>query len=234
MPTLLSDLRTQVRRQLRELTARFWSDAELDALMAGGYHDIWGAILDVHGDHYLKICEDGSVYLKAGDTRLTGVPSDCFRVQFIEPNDTTIDGRSHLVQFAPKKFNSTAFAMARAQQAQDPGTCRLVLYDVSGIGAPVNAPTILTAPKLTADVKIRLAYNPVIDVTDGYNPIPGESDTALKAWTIAYARAKDNASQAPDAGWLSIYATEKKNIITRLTPRQEQDPEVVEDLFTDH
>ena len=75
----------------------------------------------------------------------------------------------------------------------------------------------------------------MLEVSD-INPVPGGSDNALKAWTIAYANAKEGPQGAriPDAGWLAVYATEKQTILTRLTPRQEQEPDVVDGLFDNY
>jgi hypothetical protein len=85
-------------------------------------------------------------------------------------------------------------------------------------------------------VKLRLAYYPVLDQTNPYNPIPGGSDNGLKAWVIAYAMAKEGAqgSRTPDAGWLAVYSTEKQTLLTRSTPRQDQEADVVDGLFDNY
>src|SRR5262249_14657348 len=117
---------------------------------------------------------------------------------------------------------------------QDPSslTDRTIYYQLVGVGSPVSAPKIVTAPLISADLRVRLVYNPSLEWDGGgHNPVPGESDAALKAWTIAYARGKETEDRQPDPGWLGVYATEKQHILTRLTPREEQEPEVVEDFF---
>lgn len=237
MATKITDLLTQVRRQLNEATPRFWSDAELTDIMRLGAVDLWGAILDLHQDHYLAINET-DVVLRANDTKLSGVPTDCFRIQAIEPRDITSTGTGHAVLFLPRKYKDNDFTVARTQDAQDPASGMQIYYEITGVGAPDGAPTIVTAPRVSADLPVRLVYNPTLpwkagaSAGDGdVNPIPGESDHALKAWTIAFARAKETDGNQPDAGWLGIYATEKQTILTRLTPREEQEPEVVEDFF---
>lgn len=212
------------------LNRPFWSDTELTDLATLGIHDLWGAILDVHGEHYLTI-DETNVSLAANATSLTGVPTDCFRVYLIEPRDTTSSGSTKGVNFVPRKFNSDQFKAARTRTAVDPSTGQIVYYSVSNVGAPIAAPTILTAPKLSSVVLLRFAYNPVLTVGTS-NPIPGESDNALKAWIIAYARAKEREDRLPDSGWLAVYSTEKQSILVRLTPRQEQEPDVVEDFFS--
>lgn len=231
--TKISSIVTQVRRQLVEATANFWSDDELKDIMRLGALDLWGAILDLHQDHYFKI--NTEVVLRANGSQISNMPDDCFRVLLIEPRDTTVNGNGHQVVFVPRKYKDTDFSVARTQSAQDLTTiARQIYYQIVGEGSPNEPPTILTAPLLNADLPLRLAYNPTI-WADGEekenNPVPGASDNALKAWTIAYARAKETEDRSPDPGWLGVYATEKQLILTRLTPRQEQEPDVVEDLF---
>lgn len=231
-PTSLVDIVTlKVRPALIELTARFWSDAELIDIMQDGVRDMWGAILDIYGDHYLTV-DETHVTLPANATQLSGVPADCFRVQVIEPRDISIDGTSRSLVFIPRKFKDPAFTGARTLSAQDPSNGGVIYYQMTGQGAPAGAPAILTAPKMNSTVLLRLAYNPTLDLaTNIYNPIPGESDTALKAWTIAFARAKERDDRMPDPGWLATYASERAHLLTRLTPRQDQEPDVVEDFF---
>jgi hypothetical protein len=230
--TTIASLVTQVRGQLVEPTPNFWSDDELVAIMNLGAQDLWANILDLHQDHYIKIDESHAV-LRAGETEISGVPEDCFRIQLIEPRDTSVDTAGHATLFLPKKYNHPDFIMARTRTAQDQDGQRTVFFQVSGVGPPIEAPHILTAPKLTADLLLRICYNPALPLFtsgDG-NPVPGMSDNALKAWTIAYARAKESEDRIPDAGWLTVYGAEKQSILVRLTPRQEQEPDVVEDVF---
>lgn len=240
MATTVASILSQVRSQLVEPTAKFWSDDELKAIMRLGALDLWGAILDLHQDHYFKIVgkssdSDGPV-LRANAIEVSNIPDDCFRILLIEPRDTSSTGTGHQVMFVPRKYNHPDFIIARTLDAQDPSSlpARQIYYQITGQGSPVEAPHILTAPLLNGDLPIRLAYNPTIWPDSEHpenNPVPGESDNALKAWTIAYARAKETEERTPDAGWLAVYATEKQLILTRLTPREEQEPEVVEDLF---
>lgn len=200
-----------------------------------GALDMWGAILDLHQDHYFKI-NDTDVKLAANDLYVSGIPEDCFRITLIEPRDTTVTGNGHQVIFVPRKYNHPDFIIARTLDPQDPNALpsRQIYYQIVGQGSPVEAPKIVCAPKISAELPLRMAYNPSIwpdSNPPSFNPIPGESDNALKCWTIAYARAKETDGRTPDAGWLANYGTEKQLILTRLTPREEQEPEVVEDMF---
>ena len=229
MATAISDLIRQVRAHLREPKAQFWTNTELSDILWHGARDLWGAVLDVHGEHYLKV-DESNVSLVANTSQLAGIPFKCFRVQYIEPRDTTSSGTAPGLMFTPAKYNSPEFAYARSLGPGDLGSISTVFYAVSGEGSPVDVPTIRTAPTLASTVALRFAYNPTLEPGE-MNPIPGESDHALKAWTIAFARAKESEDGTPDAGWLSIYATEKQSILTRIVPRQEQDPEYVEGMF---
>ena len=229
MSTTVANIVLQARAQLRELTPRFWTDSELTDIFWHGARDLWGAVLDVHGEHYLTV-DESNVSIAASGTELSGVPDRCFRIQYIEPRDTTANGTAPWLLFVPRKWNSPDFAYARSLDAADTSLLTHIYYAVSGEGSPVDAPVIRIAPKLNSALNLRFAYNPTV-VSGPDNPVPGESAHALKAWVIAYARAKESESSTPDPGWLSIYATEKANILTRIVPRQEQEPEYVEGLF---
>ena len=234
MATLLSTLRTSARLHLIETTADFWTEAELLDIMLQGVKDLWGAIADLHQEHFLTV-DITSVSLSASTGSLSGVPSDTFRVHIIEPTNT-IDGSYRDLIFIPREYNSPDFIAARSLAAQSPTEGQVLYYCVTNAGAPVAAPTVLIAPTVTAAIAaggIRFVYVPTLGAltASSNNPIPGESDHALIAWTVAYARAKETESRVPDTGWLSVYATEKQHILARLAPRQVQEPEYAEALF---
>lgn len=231
MATALSSLETQARRHLQETTARFWSSAELIDIANKGLKDLWRAVVDLHQEHFLTV-DETNVSFAANDTDLTGVPTDCYRVHLIEPRDTTTDPGQRIL-FVPKDYNSADFINARSMTAQDPNGGARLFYTMTQAGPPVGAPVVLVAPKLTSALTLRFVYVPTLaeKVAANDNPIPGESDNAVIAWIVAYARAKEREDRSPDPNWLAIYKTEKDNLLTSLTPRQTQEPDVVEDLF---
>lgn len=231
MATLISALVTRARTTLLESTASFWTDAELLDHALDGINDLWGAILDLHQEHFFTN-DESNVSLAASATSLTGVPADCFRVLNIEMRDLTTANAVQGLTFEPKDFSHADFQAARSLAAQDPNGS-VVYYCLVNAGSPVAAPSILVAPKLTSAVNLRLVYNPThgADEASDNNPIPGYSDKAVVAWIIAYARAKEREDRSPDPEWLTIYSTEKRNLLTRLTPRQTQEPDVAEGLF---
>ena len=231
MATLLSALETQSRRHLKETTASFWSSAELIDIANQGIRDLWGAIVDLHQEHFLTD-DITNVSFAAEGTTLTGVPSDTFRVHILEPRDTTTDPGRRIL-FRPRDYNSDDFINARSMTSQDPNNGGVFYYCLVSAGAPVAAPTIKVSPKSSSAINLRLVYVPVpaAVAAAGDNPIPGQSDNALIAWVVAYARAKEREDRSPDPNWLAVYATEKQNLLVRLTPRQSQEPDVVEDLY---
>lgn len=233
----LGTIRTRVRTTgLLETTESFWTDAELLEHEIECLKDLWGAIADLRQEHYAT--DDATnVSLAASANSLTGVPADVFRVLLIEPRDLTSTATGRNIRFVPRDYNSPSFENARAMSAQDPANGLHIYYAVWGAGAPTAAPTIKTAPQLTTALNLRLVYIPTLAVS-GFsasttNPIPGESDNAVYAWTMAFARAKEREDRSPDPNWLAVYATEKQNILTRLTPRQEQEPDYVGGIFSD-
>ena len=231
MATPIKDILLQVREALGGKSARtFWTDGELRAHLTNGVKDLWKAYLDVHGEHYTKETTEGQVRVVASATELAGVPEDCFRVQLIEPWDTTGNGSMPDLIFKPRKYNSSEFSYGRSLGSMDGTGPYVIYYAMAGEGAPVKAPRIKIAPKLSSNLNVRLVYNPTLTVED-YNPVPGESDFALVAWVIAYARVKERPDRLPDPGWLAVYSTEKQGCLVASTPRQEHEPEYVEGMF---
>ena len=218
------------------VTQAFWTDSELLGHGSRCITDLWAAILDLHQGHFTTI-DATNVSLAADGTQLTGVPSDVFRVDLIEPRDVTVSATGRNIEFEPKSYKSADFRNARAQGAVQSDGVQKVYYDLVGVGSPVSAPVILTAPKLSSALNLTLSYVPALGVSASYplttsdNPIPGESDNAVIAWIVAFARAKEREDRMPDPGWLGIYSTEKTSLLVRLTPRQTQEPDIVEGMF---
>ena len=233
MATLLSAIRSRVRTQLQESSAGFWSEAELGDHVIAGCKDMWGAIADLHQLHNFTV-DTTNVSMAAATATLTGTPSDLFRVIRIEPRDLSESASGRETKFVPRDYQSQEFCEARGLPNQDPNNGPIIYYTVSQAGAPVAAPTIHVAPKLSSALNLSLAYIPTLadsafnDFSSDNNPIPGESDNAIFAYAMAFAIAKEREDNSPDPNWLAIYGTEKQNILVRLTPRQEQEPEYVE------
>lgn len=210
----------------------FWNDDELTRILIDGCKDLWKGVVDLHRNHFATD-DVTNVSLVASATQLTGVPTDCFRILSIEPRDLTSVGSYRDVVFRPRPFQSNAFAYMRSLGTVSP-TDYTLLYDLFNAGSPVAAPIVKIAPASSSTIPLRMVYVHTLasdlDESDD-NPIPGEADTALIAWGMAYARANERTDRSPDPNWLAVYGTEKQNLLIVLSPRQEQESEVVEDLF---
>ncbi len=233
--TLFSALITQVRYHLLEPTAKFWADTELVDHLVNGCKDLHRSILDLDGNHFFTN-DVALVSQVAAATSLTGVPADVMRVHLIEPRDVSPTAAGRAVTYTPKKYNSKAFAAARASTSMNTSQPSEVLYDLVTEGPDIGAPTILVAPALDSTLLLRLTYSAPLALqaatTATTSPIPGSADLALISWAVAFARAKEREDRAPDASWLAIYATEKQAVLTALTPRQDHEPEIIDDMFS--
>lgn len=216
------------------LTSPFWSSAELIDLVNSGIRDLWRDIVDLKQEHYLTI-DATNVSLAANSSTLTGVPTDVHKVYLVEPRDLSVNGSNHGLLFKPLDYNDNSFQLARSRDAIDPAN-DTIYYAVHQQGAPVAAPTVLVAPKVTSAVNISFCYVPTLGVltSDSTVPIPGEADNALVAWTVAFARAKEREDRSPDPAWLAVYATEKAHLLQSLGLRQYQDPTYVNAMWSEY
>ena len=227
MATTIDTIVARARVHLIETSAFFWTDAELVQHAILGCQDLWRSIIDNYQDYFLTI-DETNVTQDVSLTSLTGVPQDVFRVKGIEPRNMA----SSTLLYYPLDFSHPDFQRARSVSATDPESCT-IYYDLIGTAAPVGAPTIRVAPAINRQVLLRLIYIPTLPTLTGasQNPIPGETDNAVMAWVIAYARAKEREDRAPDSEWLSVYATEKQHILQVITPRQDDENDFAEALF---
>lgn len=235
MATVIQDLITTVRATpLIETTAKFWSDDELLAICIRGIKDLWRDIADLKQEHYLTT-DITNVSLQPNQNQLTGVPQDVHKIYMIEPRDLSENGANHGLLFMPMPYNNNQFQLARSRGAMEP-TNDTIYYALAGAGAPVSAPTIVTAPKVTSQVLIAFTYVPVLPnlIISSSIPIPGEADNALAAWITAFARAKEREDRSPDPAWLNIYQTEKLHLLQSLGLRQYQEAEYATATFSEY
>lgn len=231
MATLTSTLITNARVRLRETSASYWTDAELLVYAIRGYADLWRMVIDLHMEHFLTV-DATNVTLAANTATLTGIPTTCFRIVSIEARDLSNDSANIGLEFIPRDWNHPEMVRARRTAAVNPAD-NTIYYTVTGQGPPIAALTVRVAPQVSSAMNITLAYIPTHGVTaaSDNNPIPGESDLAIEAWIVAHARAKEREDGSPDPDMLAVYANEKQNIRVALTPRQEQELDVVEGMF---
>jgi hypothetical protein len=233
MATTLGTLRTEVRTEVNEPTASFWADAELLVYLIAGCKDLWRAVKDTLQDHFFTVST--AVTMEASTATLANVPTDIAEIRLIEPLD--LNAYPSLV-FQPRAYNHADFQNARASSAVDARSAGVIYYAITGAGGPVGAPTIYVAPLISAQLALRVMYVPNLGAltADSNNPIPGESDNAVKAWCKAYALGRQNPDGTiqPDAAWMTVYENEKDKILTAVTPRQTQETQVAEALFEGH
>lgn len=232
MATTISQIETLARTRLEELTPRFWTSAELTAIIIAGIKDLWRDVVDLKQEHFLTI-DESSVTLAASSSTLTGVPSDVHKIYLIEPLDSSDDSSNFGLEFEPLDYNDREFRVARSLDAVDPKDT-VIYYSVSAAGSPVGAPTIHVAPQVNSAVSLRFCYIPTVSsaLASASNvPIPGDCDNALTAWTVAYARAKERDDRAPDPAWLATYKGEKDRLVKSLGVRNLQEPTVVDPVF---
>lgn len=234
MPIKISDIEVLARRQLREVTPRFWTSQELTDICIDGIKDLWRSIADLKQGHFFTR-NDKDVYLDSSSTTLRGVPADVHKIFEIEVRNSSTTASCNL-KFTPLSYFDHKFQAARGGSGVDPSNGGEIYYSITQPGGPVVAPVIYIAPTVTSQVPISFGYVPVLGslTKDSIVPIPGESTNALKAWVIAFARAKENDSNSPDPDWLSIYATEKGSILESLGVRQYQEPVYVQAQFEEY
>jgi hypothetical protein len=240
--TTVQAIITKARIQLIELTARYWTDQELLDHYNDGVKDLWKGIIDLYKDHFI-VQDITNMQLPAstlGGTAvaITGVPAALFRILIIRPRTLGTNNTNQGLVFEYRDRRHPQFVQAEAAVPISPRQA-VVYYALLNAGAPVGAPTILCAPPVNSNVLLQVDYIPVIAntvigaINSDTNPIPGESDKALVEYVIAFARVKDREDRGPDPEHVAIYATEKRNLLTALTPRSDQDPENVESFFQD-
>lgn len=236
MSTLVKNLIPIIRDRLieSETTGEFWSDNELINLEILGIKDLWRSIADLKQEHFLTI-DTEHVTMEANMSTLSGIPPDVHKIYMIEPRDLSINGNNHGLLFKPLEYNNNLFQLARSQQAIEPQN-DTIFYALRGHGSPAGLTAIDVAPKVSGQVRIAFTYVPTLPLMNGNSkiPIPGEADSALIAWTVAYARAKEREDRSPDPAWISVYSTEKANLLQSLGLRQYQEPSVVDALWQEY
>jgi hypothetical protein len=234
MATLLSAIETNARIHLIEPTPAFWTSAELVTHMNSGIKDLWRDIVDLKAEHFLTR-DNTNVSLPSGTDTLLGVPADVHKVYMIEPRDVSNTSANVGVLFQSLDYNHPRFQSARTVPNVDPSNVTFY-FCITGKGGPITAPTIYVAPKSTGAMNLSFTYVPTIGTfaSTDTNPIPGESDNALMAWTVAFARAKEREDRSPDPNWLAVYSTEKTHLLESLGLRQYQDLEFSDATYEEY
>ena len=229
MATTLQTIINMTRDALNEAVPRFWSDAELLRYMNRGIRDSWRQISMTNQNYSFTLST--AVTLAAGSSVLANVPADLAIVFQLEPVDLV----ANPLNFIGLEYTRAEFQNARrSSQSLDPSQPGTVYYSVTGAGGPVAAPTVYVAPQVSAALTLALAYRPTIGAeltASGNVPLPGELDQALVHWTTAYALGRERGSAQPDSEHLRLYQRELDVILAAITPRDEQEDNVVIAMF---
>jgi hypothetical protein len=227
MATLVETLIANARVQLKETTPKYWTQAELLNHANSAIKDLWKSIIDLYQDHFVTI-DNTNMVLSSTTGEITGIPADAFRVHMIQPRVLGDQSVNQSLVFKPRTLTHPDYVSAQSSRPQQ-SQYGVVFYAVRNAGAPVGAPAISCRPMLRSDVNLTVWYIPTLAslALGQYNPIPGESDKAIEEYILAFARVKEREDRAPDPEHISIYATEKRNLLVALTPRSDQEPETV-------
>src|SRR5688572_3482178 len=222
MATLLSAIIANARQVLlepAEVTNGQWTDAYLAGIANDGMKELWKGIIDLYHDHFITF-DTTNMSIAADSNVITGVPADLFRVRMIQPRTVGPSSTNQGLIFKPRTLVHPDFVQANAYRSSVPRETT-VFYAVVNAGAPVAAPAIRIAPKLSSAVLLEVQYIPTLATValNANNPIPGESDKAIQEYVIAYALTKDREDKSPDPEHISCYATEKRNLLVALAPR---------------
>jgi len=229
MATTLQTILNMTRDALNEAVPRFWSDAELLRYMNRGIRDAWRQISMTNQEYQFELSVAAS--LAANGTTITGVPDNLSVLFQIEPTDMV----AHPITFIGKPWTHAEFQNARRiTEAQDPSQPGTIFYVLTGAGAPVAAPTIRVAPTVSAAIPLSISFRPTIGAeltATGVVPLPGELDQALVFWTSAHALGRQRGSAEPDTTRLNLFQREMDVILAAITPRDEQEDNVVTAMF---
>lgn len=234
VPVQLSAIETLVRQRLIEPSANFWTSDELTQLCVAGIRDLWRSIVDLKGEHFLRQMTD--VYYPQNSDRLANLPNNSIhKIYLIEPANMSANSANVGLLFSPRPYKNRLFQLARSQDPISPAN-DTIWYDIAGAGGPADGITVFCAPQVTSNVPLNFLYIPTLGAMDqnSVNPIPGESDNALVAWTVAYARAKERDDRMPDPAWLQVYSTEKQNLLQSLGLREYQEASYVDAQFEEY
>lgn len=233
MATLLSVIETEIRDALLAPSASdlFWSSAQIMRVVNKGIKDLHAAICQINQAHFRTI-DLTNVSLAASATSLTGVPTDVLIVHRIRPR--VLADRPNL-HFVKRSYTHPDFENALAAGTVSADSGGVIYYDVQDAGAPVGSPSILVAPAVNSSINLALIYSKTLSdlTTSDANPIPGDSDDALIAWSVAHLLPREKESNEPDAGWLKKYATEKTKVLVNLQPRDDSEPRTADAMFED-
>jgi len=228
----VAELLLDVRTNLDENTASFWTDTQLIAYINQAQEMVWSRVKSLKSDYFdvQRSSTDGSVTILTESYDCAGFAIAASTTSYTLPPDFD---EMKLIECLTSGYEGTAFTFAdmtapafrtllAVVDAQDPTT---FLCDIIG------ERTWIVAPKVSRALDIRLTYTPILGT------LTAETDTlqvphplwlAVVDYATARAMRKDR-----DASFLMWEQAAEKHLATFFAShaRQIQDAEVVEGLF---
>lgn len=228
----VAELLVDVRTNLDENTASFWTDVQLIAYISQAQEMVWSRVKSLKSDYFdvQRRSTDGTVtilaesydcagFALAASTTSYTLPPDMDELKLIECVTTGYEG----VRFTFADMTTPAFrALLAVTDAQEPGG---FLCDLIG------ERTWIVAPKANRALDIKLTYTPILgtlSATTDTLQVPNPLWLAVVDYATARAQRKDRDAsflmweQAAEGHMARFFASHA---------RQTQDVEVVEGLF---
>lgn len=145
MAESLATITTLVRDNLDELSAAYWSDAEIQRKIIHRNRRLWSKIIAIRDD-WFKSATPATITVPGDGTIRFNLPADFFRVCNIR---TTTSGRQY-IQWKWKSCKDPNF-IANMGSDNPSATPDIIYYDVEGVSSIVCSPYLTIALTATMD-----------------------------------------------------------------------------------
>lgn len=233
-----TQIETQVRLNLDEVTASFWTAADLQARINRAKDRVWTEVRKLKDDYFdiQRLSTDGSLtilgesytassFAIVAGTRNYTLPPDVFEIRLVE----VITSNYEQIRFVYKKLTSPEHrALREITTNQTPSVFLFDLLTLSG------NPTMAIAPLSNTALDLRLTYTrQLADLSaDGTElEMPHALYAAVEAYATASALLKDRAPEA------AVWEQTGNSLIAGMFgahARQTQDPQFVESCFSEY
>lgn len=234
--TTIQDLVTQVRSDLDESVAAVWTDSDLSQWLNAGIYRTLTKLKSIRREDWLTkrlastdgaLTINGSSYTASSmklvaDTTIYTLPPDLVEIRLWQPL-TQADRDSGIVMIA-RDFSDVEFQQAiRLSSASS--TARY-FYDLMGVNQLVVAPT----PAVSIETELYyVRFNGTLALGDTIDILPAWAYEPVKSYCRYRALSAIN---HPDAAMaLSQFKDDAADTRSFASPRESQDPQIVEGIF---
>lgn len=180
MAKALSDLRSQTRMYLDEMTTSDWTDAEVDVEINSGYQEVVTQVMDTYEDFYIITTNFDSVANQQEYTTVDGMPSDIFKIRRVEINYDVSEANSIPRRAGPVKMDEVLRDLGSS--ALGISIYRNPAYFIYGTGTGANG------------IRLGLIPEPTRDGTD-----------AFKLWYIPFQADLSDSTDSPNIPYEDRY-----------------------------